>query len=37
MIATLNGEHSIMYKLVKSLYYIPETNVALRVNYKLKN
>jgi len=27
------GEHSIMYKLVESLGYTPETNVILYVNY----
>ena len=27
------GEHSTVYKLVKSLYYTLETNVTLSVNY----
>ena len=33
MVATHLGEHSIIYTLVKSLYYPAETNVTLYVNY----
>lgn len=36
MVASLNGEHSIMCKLVKSVCCAPETYIILCVNYSDK-
>ena len=30
---TYHDEHRVMYRIVESLYYTPETNITLYVNY----